>query len=281
MAEKLKSLNLPGESRLQTLSQELADVMLTDASDAPQRLGKPESPLYASLKWATELRQALEQGLEPTLRDLRALRTVVENMPTTGAPAALKADLAEPFGLLDAQLAQSDFYRGAADLSSRLTDLRGRVREAAQAQQAAQAARLKQATIELQRVPEWMELTRQEQQELLADIDNLTLQPEHNAEGLRSLVNQEFTIQTHMQDAMARIERLGRERVQARIRIETEAPPVIEGVQEPRPHVRRQVNARSHITTIAELDSLIRELQRLRGELRYAHAFELDLRLGD
>lgn len=286
LGEKLKSLGLPGEDRLDSLGHELADVLLTDASDAPQRLGKPESPLYASLKWASELRHALEQGLEATLRDLRELRALVGSLPNTGVPAALKAELAEPLAQLDAQLAQDDAYRTAADLSSRLTGMRGRIRDAALAQQAAQAERLKQVAADVLRVPEWAELTQQEQQELLAGLEALALQANPDAAGLRTLVNQDAVIFSQAQDAKARIERLGRERVQARMKAEMEirAPETKDGEKKddtPKPAVKREVKARGHITTLADLDTLIKELQRLRSELHYAHTFELDLKLED
>jgi len=282
LAEKLKSLGLPGEDRLDTLGREIADVLLTDASDAPQRLGKSESPLYATLKWAAELRQSLEQGLETTLRDLRGLRNLLDGLPNTGEPAALKADLAEPLSQLDAQLAQEDFYRAAADLNSRLTAVRARVRDSALALQATQAERLKQVAADVQRVPEWVELTQQEQQELLDGLDRLALQASPDAQGLRTLVNQDFVIQTQAQDAKARIERLGRERVQARMKAETEIKAGGAGAKdEPKPAVQRKVKARGHITTLADLDALIKELQRVRSELSYAHAFELNLKLED
>lgn len=286
LAEKLKSLGLPGEDRLDSLGHELAEVLLTDASDAPQRLGKPESPLYANLKWAAELRHALEQGLEATLRDLRELRTLVDSLPKTGVPAALKADLAEPLAQLDAQLAQDDAYRNAADLSSRLTTLRARIREAALAQQAAQVECLKLVAADVQRVSEWAELTQQEQQELLADLDALALQATPDAAGLRTLVNQDAVIFSQAQDAKARIERLGRERVQARMKAEmdTKAAETKDGEKKedtPKAPVKRHIKARGHITNLADLDTLIKELQRVRSELHFAHAFELDLKLED
>jgi hypothetical protein len=34
------------------LNQDIADVLFTDASDAPQRLGAETSAIYDNLKWA-------------------------------------------------------------------------------------------------------------------------------------------------------------------------------------------------------------------------------------
>src|SRR5207302_3357509 len=50
LAEKLEALDLPGSDSVRTLSREIADVLLSDASDAPQRLGGQESLLYDGLK---------------------------------------------------------------------------------------------------------------------------------------------------------------------------------------------------------------------------------------
>ena len=38
-----------------------------------------------------------------------------------------------------------------------------------------------------------------------------------------------------------------------------------------------KVKARARITTMSELDAMIQDLQKLRGELKYAHSFELDV----
>jgi hypothetical protein len=69
-------------------------------------------------------------------------------------PASLKAARADPFASLEQRLAQPDFSRAAADFNSALTDFGSRIRSAAQTLQATQADRLKEAELDLQRVPE-------------------------------------------------------------------------------------------------------------------------------
>jgi hypothetical protein len=49
----------------------------------------------------------------------------------------------------------------------------------------------------------------------------------------------------------------------------------------PKASVKRYIKARGHITNLADLDTLIKELQRVRSELHFAHTFELDLKLED
>lgn len=277
LAEKLKSLGLPGVDRLDSLSRDIADVLLTDASDAPQRLGKQDSALYENLKWAAEVRNSLEQGLEQTLRDLLQHRSAIEGLPQTDIPSQLKDELAEPFAQLEQRLQQLDFHYHSADFNTRLTNLRAQVSAAATSMQSAQAERLKEAEVDLQRVPEWVELTLQEQQELLGKLEGLILQVQPNISGLQALVNRDYEIHNQVQQLKQRIERLGRERLQERIKSEQQ-----EMEQEGAPEAKtitRSFKARARITSLSDLDAMIQALQKLKSELKFAHAFELDVQV--
>ncbi|HEN8704799.1 TPA: BREX system P-loop protein BrxC [Pseudomonas putida] len=277
LAEKLKSLGLPGVDRLDSLSRDIADVLLTDASDAPQRLGKHDSALYDNLKWAADVRSSLEQGLEQTLRDLQQHRRAIEGLPHTDVPARLKEELAEPFSQLELRLQQLDFHCHSADFNTRLTHLRAQVSSAAESMQAAQAERLKEAEVDLRRVPEWSELTLQEQQELLGTLEELILQVKADIAGLQALVNRDYEIHSQVQQLKQRIERLGRERLQERIKSEQQEKAQV-GVQEAKT-ISRSFKARARITSLSDLDAMIQALQKLKSELTYAHAFELDLQV--
>lgn len=277
LAEKLKSLSLPGVDRLDSLSRDIADVLLTDASDAPQRLGKQDSALYENLKWTAEVRNSLEQGLEQTLRDLLQHRSAIEGLPQTDIPAQLKDDLGESFAQLDQRLKQLDFHCHSADFNTRLTHLRSQVSTAATSMQSAQAERLKEAEVDLQRVPEWVELTLQEQQELLGKLEGLILQVQPNISGLQALVNRDYEIHNQVQQLKQRIERLGRERLQERIKSEQQDKEQ-EGAPEAKT-ITRSFKARARITSLSDLDAMIQALQKLKSELKFAHAFELDVQV--
>lgn len=277
LAEKLNGLGLPGVERLDSLSSDITDVLLTDASDAPQRLGKVESALYENLKWAADVKHSLEQGLEKTLRDLRTLRSTVQSLPDTDIPAKLKQELAELLAHSQERLSQADFYRHAADFNTALTSMRFFVRTAGQAMQDVQVQRLKDAAVDLQRVPEWTELTQQEQQGLLGQLEDLLLQVKPDLDGLQRLINREYELQSQVQSLKLRIEKLGRERLQEKIKAEQEEKEQL-GVTE-RKVISRSFKARSQITSLQDLDSMIAELQKLKSELRYAHAFELDVQV--
>ena len=85
-------------------------MLLTDASDAPQRLGSEESSLCDGLKWATEVDRALKNGLEQTVRELQQHRRDIEALPDTGVPGKLRQDLADELTQVGERLARNDFY---------------------------------------------------------------------------------------------------------------------------------------------------------------------------
>ena len=278
LAEKLRSLQLPGDDRLRSLNQEIADVLLTDASDAPRRLGAEESELFDSLKWAAELKLKLEQGMEQTLRDLRQHCNIIANLPDVDLLAQLKDELAEALNLIQERLQQADFYRCAADFNTSLTTIRARIRDTVISMQELIKQRIKDAEVDLRRVPEWIKLTQQEQSEVLGDLERLTVQIEPNLAGLTTIHNKDYELQSKVQELKRRIEKLGRQRIKEEMEHQQAKE---DEVQEPKQPIARSLSARTQITTLEDLDALIQQLQHLRGELKYAHAFALSLKLDD
>lgn len=278
LTEKLRGLNLPGVDRLQNLTHEINDVLLTDASDAPRRLGNEQSELFESLKWAAEVKLKLEQGLEQTLRDLRQHCTAIANLPNVALLATLKEELVEALSLIDERLLQADFYRFAADFSTSLTTIRARIRDTVIAMQDLLKTRIKEAEVDLKRVPEWIKLTQQEQTELLGSLERLIVEVAPDLLGLNSITNKLSELQDEVQGLKHSIERLGTKRIKEELEAEI---PVASAVNEPKPAIARSLKARTKITTMDDLDALITQLQQLRGELKYAHAFAVNLELQD
>lgn len=278
LAEKLRSLKLPGDDRLRSLNQEIADVLLTDASDAPRRLGGEESELFDSLKWAAELKLKLEQGMEQTLRDLRQHCNIIANLPNVDLLAQLKNELAEALNMIQERLQQADFYRYAADFNTSLTTMRARIRDTVIAMQDLIKQRIKDAEVDLKRVPEWIKLTQQEQSEVLGDLERLTVQVEPDLAGLTAIHNKDYELQSKVQELKRRIEQLGRQRIKEELERQHNKE---QEAQEPKQPIARSLSARTQITKLEDLDALIQQLQLLRGELKYAHAFALSLKLDD
>ena len=274
LAEKLKGLKLPGADRLESLSQNIKDILFTDASDAPQRLGGEESELYANLKWAADLKRALEHGLEQTLSELQRHLRELESLPASGTPGQLKNELVDEIAGLTERLNHADFFKYSTEFAGSLTTLKSSVRDTAIALQVEQQQRITDAERDLLRLSEWTELTQLEQDNLLSGLEKLAVTASEDLSGLRLLVNQEYAIQTQVQDIKQRIQRIGQQRLHDKLREEQE-----QAIKEGKKKISRTLNPKQQITSLTDLDVLIAELQQLRGELKYAHEFELSIKL--
>lgn len=260
LAEKLDALGLPGADTVRSLNQELADVLLTDASDAPQRLGAEESPLYSGLKWATEVDRALKNGLEATVRDLQRHRRDIEALPDSGAPGQLRHDLAEELTQVAQRLGQQDFHAHAADLNSALTAIKARTRDAAVAMAEEQKGRLKATEQDLQNLPSWTQLRQEERSSVLGRVDGLAVEAQQDLSGLKALLSREYVIHSQLQDIRRGIESVAAQRVQEKQKEQQERAKA-EGIW------TKKVAIPARIRSVDTLNALLKSLESLRAEV--------------
>jgi len=216
LGEKLDALELPGKDRIDSLHKGIADLLFADASDAPERLGSEASILYENLKWAGEVDVSFKQGLESTIKALQLHRKEIKSLPASGVPGRLAHELADEFGNLKERLVQKDFYKHASDLNTALTKIQTHTCEAAVKMLGAQQTSIKEAEQGLARLPQWAELTQEEQSGVIAQLEGLRIEAEENLQGLKRLITQEFNIHSMVQDLRTRIIDMGRKRVRAK-----------------------------------------------------------------
>ena len=272
LAEKLEMLDLPGAERVRALNQQIADLLFTDASDAPQQLGAPESVLYDGLKWSQAAKAALAEGLETTTKALREHQRALEGLPSTGIPGTLKGETAADLELLAERLGKDEFYKHTADLNTTLTNLKGRVSQAVNDITEAQKHRLHEAEQDLKRIPEWRELTQEEQSNALNQLTTLALSVNNDLEGLKQMITHEFDIQSHFGELKKRIISEGRERQRQRVEEQKK-----KDKQEGKVKTVRSIKVSSSLSNTVQIEELIRELQALKAELAYYDEFELTI----
>ncbi len=275
-AEKLASLNLPRADRLRSLNQELADVLLTDASDAPERLGGEESALYHKLKWAGEVKRALENGLETTIRSLQTHQREITALPDTGVPGALRQDLAEDLELLSQRLQKDDFYRHTADLNTLLTTIQTKVRNAVHQLIEQQKQRVKEGAADLERLPEWQELTEEERNNVRARLDQLIIDPVLDRGGLRQLLARNYDLNTTISEQKERIRQQAEERRRQRI-VEKRHRSSVKEVSK----LKATIPVPAVVTSREQLEELLQQLQALREKLTYYSQIEISIEIQD
>jgi hypothetical protein len=275
LAEKLSGLELAGSDRIRTLNQDIADVLFTDASDAPQRLGVETSAIYDNLKWALEVKRVLDNGLDATLRDLQAHRRDIETLPDTGVPGELRRELSEDLGTLSERLGKEDFYKHSADFNSQLTHLKGRVRDAIINLSEQQKLRLKEGVEDLQRIPEWDELTQEERGNAVSRLDGFALAATQDLAGLKKLLARDYDINSTMEDLKRSIQRQGQERLRQRME-EERAQTGEEGPAK----LSKSIAVPNKMTSAADIDALIQQLNEIKAQLGFYAEIEVTFSVG-
>ncbi len=268
LPQKLDDLAIPGGDKIAGAAQEIADLLLTDASDAPFVLGKEESNLYETVIWALAVKKSLDQGLESTISAVRKHQKEIEALPDKGTPGQLKSDVEDEMQQIDSRLAADDFYKHGADLSTLLTGLKSKVNNAASNLISEQQDRVRAAEKDLERLSEWDELTKEEQNNVLNQIDELHIEVETDLEGLRRLVCHEFDVQSSIAELKARVIEEGQER--RRKRVERE-----KGKKDGDAKEHRVVNVPEVISDLEELEQIIKALEKVKAEMTYFDSFEI------
>ncbi|WP_220429122.1 BREX system P-loop protein BrxC [Sulfitobacter mediterraneus] len=270
LGEKLASLKLPGSDTMVSLNQQIADLLLADCSDAPQVFGAESSTLFDELKWAHNVRLAFDQKLDRTVQRVRDLQHEVSSLPKTGAPGELVKAVEDDMAAINDRLLKRSFFDHAADISTKCSNIETCVAETVRTMASSQTGLIADAATDLSRIPEWGEFTSEEQQQVLAELQELSVKVSEDIAGLKSLLSSQFDISTTIQELKRRIVEEGRDRRKP-------APEPKPGAKaEPRP--RRALKVPAKIATTEELEQLIQRLQELRSEAPY---YEFDVEIGE
>jgi hypothetical protein len=278
LAERLSTLGLAGSARILTLNQDIADVLFTDGSDAPQRLGAEASAIYDNLMWAVEVKRVLDNGLDATVRDLQTHRRDIEGLPATGVPGELRRELADELDTLSERLSKEDFYQHATYFYSELTQLKGRVRDAVITLSEQQMRRLKEGVEDLQRIPEWEQLTQEERGNAAGRLESLALAATDDLSGLKRLLARDFDINSTLEDLKRSIQHQGQERVLQRIGEEHAKTGVVESAK-----LRISISVPAKLSSAADIDLLVQQLHEIKAQVGLYSEIEVTvyLRSGD
>ncbi len=271
LVEKLNGLGLAGVERARILIQDIADILFTDASDSPQRLGAVSSAIYDNLKWAHEVKRVLENGLSTTLGVLQDYRREIEGLPDSGVPGDLRRELAEDLTMFSDRLRKEDFYKYATDFNAQLTHFQNRVREAVIALLKQQKIRLKEGAEDLQRIPEWSELTQEERGNAVNQLDKLELNTSEDLAGLKKLLSRDYDINTTIEEIKRLIQQQGQSRI--RIRIEQEHGIASENTS----NIKKSITVPSKITKPSDLDFLLQQVTEIKELFKFYENVEITI----
>ncbi|MEZ6081239.1 MAG: hypothetical protein R3C56_37890 [Pirellulaceae bacterium] len=90
LSQKLVNLELPGSEELQSVCVMMGDLLSSDASEAPTKIGAENSVLFEGIARATSVQEAFGHGIGETIGELRKAFAEIESLPATGVPGKLR-----------------------------------------------------------------------------------------------------------------------------------------------------------------------------------------------
>jgi hypothetical protein len=176
--------------------------------------------------------------------------------------------------LLDQRLGQDTFFEHVADFNSQLTGMEAGIREAALQMETAQQDSLKTVQQTLQRLPGWPELSQEEQQNTLGELENLQISVTSDLAGLKLLLNQDYILQSQVAALTGQINKLAGQRRLERLEAEKE-----KALKEGKQKISRTLRLPARVENVAQLEELIRQLQAIRTDLALYNDIEVTLEI--
>jgi hypothetical protein len=221
---------------------------------------------------ATVVNRASEDGLEQLQQHLQEIKS----LPETGVPGQLRQDLDEDIAVLEGWIAKDDFYKHVTDFNSTLTTFKARVRDAAKSMGDAQIDKIQESEEGLRILTEWVELTQEEQNDMLGRLEEQQIETTQDLHGLKKLINQDFVVLSRFNELKDRIVQKGKERRIQRLEDEKQ-----KAKKEGKTKIVRKVILPSAINSVEQLNKLIQHLNALKNELDLYSDIEVTICIED
>jgi hypothetical protein len=139
-----------------------------------------------------------------------------------------------------------------------------------------QKLRLKEGVEDLQRIPEWGDLTQEERGNAVNRLDGLALAASQDLAGLKKLLARDYDINSTLEDLKRSIQRQGQERR----RLALEEDRAKKGEKGPA-KLSRAISVPSRMTSSADIDTLIQQLNEIKAQVALYSEIEVTFTLGN
>jgi hypothetical protein len=263
LPSQLRSHDLPGVERAEDLLVAVDELIHGSAADAVARLSAEESPLVNDLKWARQVREALDgnQVGESVDKANRFIKQI-PGLPSVGAIRTLQEETKESRQRIQEILQRETFYNHVADLRTHLRAIEHRVEDTNEAVREEHEQSFATQRDELERKSEWSRMDAGDQDRLSRKLDELAFDIPPGLNGLRQFTKARIEIDDHLRRIEQEIEELGKQ----------------EDDSGDGPHHVVDFSERfSNIFSSAEdIDRVIAALEHLKGELQHYETVEIE-----
>jgi hypothetical protein len=129
--------------------------------------------------------------------------------------------------------------------------------------------------VDLQRIPEWEELTQEERGNAATRLDGLALEATQDLSGLKKLLARDYDINSTLEELKRSIQRQGQERLRQRME-EERAKTGEKGPSK----LTRKVAVPAKITTAADIDAVIQQLHEIKAQVGLYSEIEITFLVG-
>jgi len=198
LATQLQNLELKGVDRAQSVQDNLAEILKGDASDAANRLGGEECPLFDDLCWAKDVRKAFDNGIGEKLKKAKILLTEIPELPNIDVPGELIADTAGIRDELSGNIDRDDFYKSQTQIQQKISEIESKISAKAAIFKDRQQKELESEKKRLMSLHEWNLLGEEDKNRLGAELEKLEVAASNDLGGIKKLIKDQYVISAEL-----------------------------------------------------------------------------------
>lgn len=251
LATQLKNLKLPGVERAENIQDGLSEILKGDASDATNRLGGEECPLFDDLLWAHEAKKAFENEIEVVVEKANELLTEIPKLPDADIPGDLIIETQEARERLAECLSREDFYGHMPEMKQWVNAIDTKIKEKAGLLAEKQGEWLNLEKTKIQNSSLWNELGQDDQARFATEMDTLKVDVSTGLNGFKQLINNQFLLASKLQKILQEIESIVKEQRKRR-----------------RVYEKNLSHLPQTVSSEGQIDDIVTELQSLKEQLK-------------
>jgi len=259
---RLENLDLPGIEKAKQIKEGIEEILKGDASDATFRLGKEDSELFVALRWAQQLYQAIDNGMEAIIREIRNLQSKLAELPAEETIVDLKNMLEGQFHEVGQILLEDDFYNKMPELKDKLLEIKNKVNETCGVLRLKQNEKIKITIEDLKKTYNWKKISDEEKKEFIDRLESFLITDKEGINGLREIINESYQFTNEVDKINLDIEK------------------VLIAQQDPSSTKRTRKVKMSHlprsIKKKEDIDVIIEELKKIQNDLNDDEIIELN-----
>jgi len=196
---KLANLKLPGQNRARSVQEGLANILLSDASQAYSILGSEICEFYDHLIWSSELQKAFDNQIDILVQEILEISEGIQELPQAGILNDLRINMNGIISELANYLKSESFFEKKPELSSRLAELNLGVEKTAIEFCKQEEANFRNSVKELQTDSKYSIVSLAIQETLSSHFNEIKFEVSHDLKGIREILKLKAEIATKIQ----------------------------------------------------------------------------------